>query len=184
MALGRRWVAAVALVLVAGGCADDEPQPEFEPSAESSATASDTSSPDPAAKQPWEKKTEAGAVAFAKHWVDVFSTAVNSGTSEPLRRISAPACTACEAIVTRIDSIAADGGYYETPGWRVVHAVPSDGSPVGKTEVVLRVHQGKEKFKESADSKVMRNPSSRATYSAVLEWQAGAWLMSDLAPLS
>ncbi len=68
----RRWVAtAVVVPLLAAGCSDD-PEPRFEPSPSPSPTESTS---EPAEPEAWEVKSEAGAVAFAKHWIDVFNEA-------------------------------------------------------------------------------------------------------------
>ena len=69
MTVVRRWVAtAVVVPLLATGCSDD-PEPRFEPSP--SPTESTSAAAEPEA---WEVKSEEGAVAFARHWMDVRST--------------------------------------------------------------------------------------------------------------
>ena len=72
MTVVRRWVATVVVVpLLAAGCSDD-PEPRFESSPSPSPTESTSAAAEPKA---WEVKSEAGAVAFAKHWIDVFNEA-------------------------------------------------------------------------------------------------------------
>ncbi len=61
-------VAVMALV----GCTD-EPEPRFEePTETPSASESSSAAAEP---EPWEEKSKAGAVAFAKHWVEMFNDA-------------------------------------------------------------------------------------------------------------
>ncbi len=76
MTVVRRWVAtAVVVPLLAAGCSDD-PEPRFEPSPSPSPTESTSEPSEPKA---WEVKSEKGAVAFAKHWIDVFNEARQGG---------------------------------------------------------------------------------------------------------
>jgi hypothetical protein len=185
MTIGRRRGAAAALLAVAvlgpSGCSD-EPEPEFAPPSPSP-SASDSPVAEPT-KEPWEKKTDAGAVAFAKHWMATFSEAMNSGDSAELRAISAPACNTCTAVADRIDAIESADGFYRTPGWKILRATPGPGTPDGEALVALRVLQGRETFKESADSEVVRYPDSRASYSARMTWSDGRWAMSELRVLT
>lgn len=178
MTFGRRLLAAAAcvpLLAALGACSEDEPDPQFAPSP--SPTPTETTTPEPEA---WEVKSEDGAVAFAEHWVDVFTDAVNAGESDGLRSLSGGECATCTAIADRVDSIEADGGFYRSPGWRVLQAVPAQDMPANEALISMRVLQGKEVFRESAASTVVRNPSSRATYSARLAWADGGWRMVDL----
>jgi hypothetical protein len=176
--LVRRWAAVVAtLPLLLAGCSDD-PQPKFEPPPSNSPSESESSSPQP---QAWEVKSEKGAVAFAKHWMGVLSGAMNgSGETSALRDISAPDCELCEDFAQRLDRIRSSGGFYRSDGWRVLQAVPVDDMPSGQGAVALRMLQSAESLRESNDSKIIRNPASRATWSTRMEWRRGEWLLTDL----
>jgi hypothetical protein len=174
----RRYVvAAVLLPLLATGCSDD-PQPKFEPSP-SDSPSEPTS--DPAQPKAWEVKSDKGAVAFATHWMDVLSGAMNgSGDTSALRDISAPECELCEDFAQRLDRIRSSGGFYRSDGWRVLQAVPVNHMPSGQGAVALRMFQSAETLRESNDSKVIHNPASRATWSTRMEWRGGEWLLTDL----
>lgn len=179
MTFGRHRIAAAAAVplLVVGGCSED-PEPIIEPPAETTSVADPT--PTPEAKEPWEEKSKAGAVAFAKHWFDAFGEAINSGRSADLRELSGKRCAACAAILRRIDSIESAGGFYESPGWRVLRVSKVERPASGEASMAVRVLQGAERFKESADSDVVRNPASRASYAVTLGWTDGFWQMTEL----
>ena len=91
----RCVVAAVVLPLMAAGCSDD-PQPKFEPSPSDSPSQSTS---DPAEPKAWEVKSEKGAVAFAKHWIDVFNAAMETGDTTALADLSSDACKSCTYFV-------------------------------------------------------------------------------------
>jgi hypothetical protein len=172
----RRWVAvAVVLPVLAAGCSDD-PEPKFEPSPSPTESTS-SAAPEPKA---WEVKSEAGAVAFAKHWIDVLANVMKGGNTADLRAISAPQCVLCEDFAQRLDRIRESGGFYRSDGWRVLQAVPVEGMPRGQGAVALRMFQSAETLRESADSKVVHHPASRATWSTRLAWRRGAWTLTDL----
>ncbi len=63
----------VAAVMALAGCTD-EPEPRFEEPTETP-SASDPTSSAAAEPEPWEEKSKAGAVAFARHWVELFNEA-------------------------------------------------------------------------------------------------------------
>lgn len=185
MAFGRRRIAVVAVVplLVLGACSED-PEPTFAPPSDS-ATPTEPSPPSPSPSvEPWEKQTKAGAVAFAKHWVDVFNESINLGESRGLRAISDPACGTCAAIVERIDAIEAHGGFYRSDGWTVLRALPANGSRDGAAIMSLRIRQAPETFKESSTASVEKSPAGKTTFSAEFEWVEKSWVMTDLSVLS
>ncbi len=81
-----RGIVAAGLVIAMtalAGCTDD-PQPRFEEPTESPSASESTSSA-AAEPEPWEEKSKAGAVAFARHWVEVFNEAQTSGETAALR---------------------------------------------------------------------------------------------------
>ncbi len=71
----RRRLAALACAcaLAMSACSGEDPEPIVSDSPSGSASPSE--SPSEATKQPWQKRSKAGAVAFVKHWVDVFNEA-------------------------------------------------------------------------------------------------------------
>ncbi len=74
----------VVAVMALAGCTD-EPKPRFEEPTETPSASESTSSA-AAEPEPWEEKSKAGAVAFAKHWVDTFNDAQAPGDGLTWRR--------------------------------------------------------------------------------------------------
>ena len=173
----RRWVATLAaLPLLAVGCADD-PEPKFEPSPSPSPTESTSAADSP---KPWEVKSEKGAVAFAKHWIDVFNEAMHDNDTARLRAISDPRCAICEDFADRLDRIDAAGGFYRSSGWTVVAAVPVPAASTGEAGVSLRIREGAAVARESAIARVIRTHAARSTWSSRMKWEAGHWSLTEL----
>jgi hypothetical protein len=171
--------AALVLVLTAGAGCTDEPRPRFEePTATPSA--SDSSSAAAVEKEPWEKKSKAGAVAFAKHWIDVFNQAAIDGDTRSLVALSAPGCGTCRSVAGRLRSMYDSGGFFKGDGYRVLFATPQDITDEGSTSVALRILRSAERLRESADAPLVTTPPSKATYNAQLSWRRGAWAMDEL----
>lgn len=180
MTIGRRRGPAAALLVVAvvglSACSDD-PEPTFAPPSSSPSATESASGP---VKEPWERKTDAGAVAFAKHWMATFSEAMNSGDTTPLLALSAADCQICADFATRLDSINSAGGFYEGDGWTVTEAVPAPNPGEDAAIVALRIREGAERVRESADAEVVEHESAMSSWSAHLEWTNGEWRMADL----
>lgn len=136
----RRWVAAAVVVpLLAAGCSDD-PEPNFGQSPSPSPTESTSAAAEPKA---WEEKSEAGAVAFAKHWIDVFNEAKSTGETASLANVSGEACGSCSNFVDFLDELYGTGGRFESNGWRVTQVSPGTVRGMG-AEVSMRIRQSPE----------------------------------------
>jgi hypothetical protein len=171
----RRWVAvAVVLPVLAAGCSDD-PEPRFEPSPSPTESTS-SAAPEPKA---WEVKSEAGAVAFAKHWIDVFNEATRSGDAGEVRAASTETCGTCSRFADGIDDLYQGGGSIESQGWKVVQAVPTSSMVISKPRIALRIRQSPQRVTQK-NGEVRSFPGGRETFSARLVWTDSQWLMNDL----
>lgn len=177
----RRFVGSVLMVgLLVSGCSGD-PEPRFEEPHEStpasdpsSATSTPTDEP-----EPWQERSKAGAVAFAKHWVAVFNEAQQSGETASLRQLSTPRCKSCHGYAEQLDALYGGGGRLESNGWRVVLVSQPPGRLAEKPEVTLRIARSKQRVVTGAGD-VQRYPGGKTTYLATLVWQASAWRMDRL----
>src|ERR1700712_2421290 len=100
-------VAALALLVVAG-CGGD-PKPKSLPSPTPSPSPSASASATPPALPP-AAKTKAGAIAFARTFIESVNYAGVAGDTAPLRAMYIPFCTRCEALADGIDQTYAAGG--------------------------------------------------------------------------
>lgn len=167
---------ALALLLATSGCSDD-PQPRVEPTVDSPAPSpSETTSAEPAA---WEVKSKAGAVAFAKHWVDVLNEAAATGELDALRSISSEKCESCGSFADLIESVYAAGRSFEGGTWQVVASVPTPDLDETVARVAMRIRQEPQRLVRG-NSTLRRYPGGMVTYSAHLDWAGSSWEMTDL----
>ncbi|MFC6287617.1 DUF6318 family protein [Nocardioides sp. GCM10027113] len=182
MTIGRRaahqWVragaAVCAAVVLAAGCSAD-PEPEF---SAPSATPTETEPAEPA-REPWERRTEAGAVAFAKHWVDEFNEAQSTGDIADLRSLSARSCKSCAGFMEQLSELYGSGGVLRSEGWRVVEANPVSGLSPSEGRIAMRVRRSPQTV-APASGPTQKFPGGVATLTAELEWRQHQWRMREL----
>lgn len=174
----RRILVTAALIAATAlaGCSD-EPEPRFEEPTESP-TPSESTSSAAAEKEPWEEKSKAGAVAFARHWVDTFNEAQESGDVDELAALSSAGCKTCNGYVNQLRTLYGAGGTLESDGWNVLVVAPPPGQVKGAVEVTVRVNRSAQRVVEP-DGTTKRFPGGKATYSAELVWVNG-WRMDRL----
>ena len=98
------------LLLALGACSEGDPRPKIAPSETpssptGSASASESPGPsEPAMPKAASKRTDAGAEAFVRHWIQVVNFAQASGDTRLLGEIStARKCLACKGYVEEIN---------------------------------------------------------------------------------
>lgn len=170
-------VAAAVPLLLVGACSED-PEPKFAPpSATPTPSVTESAEPEPAA---WEEKSTEGAVAFARHWVEVFNEAQMTGNTSDLRAASAPSCGTCAGVADQVDELYKGGGRLQSEGWSVRQAVPTPDIPNGQARIAMRVYRAAQvvTFGDKRDDR--KFAASQVTLSARLVWRDGAWCMTDL----
>lgn len=170
-------VMAVLCLLLASCSADPEPRFGPPPSSPTSPTA--TQSSEAPESEPWEVKSKAGAVAFARHWVDVFNQAQASGVTSELRSVSTRRCASCQGYIEQLEDLYGSGGRLESEGWRVLVAAPQGGELTAKVQIVLRIARSPQKIL-SGDGTAERFPGGTASFSADLLWQKDGWVLDRL----
>lgn len=176
MTIGRHLLTLVAgLPLLLAGCADD-PSPQIAPPEPSASTT--LLSPQP--KEPWQKKSKAGAVAFAEHWVEVFNEAQETGEVDELRAISDSGCGTCTGVMEQIEGLYGSDGHLISKGWKVRSSTAIEQVPTPRSRVALRIHRAAQVVVLGEDAKRKRYPASEVTMSARLAWGPRGWVMQDL----
>lgn len=101
-------VAAVALLLTGcGGSPAADPAPSATPSPSTTTPAVPTV---PTLPQAAKQNTKAGALAFARHYIDLVNYAQATGDTKVLKAIEAPGCESCQSSRRYLDSIYSHGG--------------------------------------------------------------------------
>ncbi|MEO6472506.1 MAG: DUF6318 family protein [Aeromicrobium sp.] len=103
----------IATTLLFSGCGKDEPK-EPKHSAEPTITA-------PTMPSAAQDNTVDGAVAFVKHYVEVFNYASNTGDVKELQRLSDPKCEGCNKYIELYKGTYEAGGYYRNSNWRLAN---------------------------------------------------------------
>lgn len=103
----------MAAALLFTGCTEDKPR-EPDPTTKPSPTATVPAMPDAA-----REGTDEGAIAFVKHYIDVFNYASNTGDVKELQKLSDPDCDGCTEYIDLFKNTYADGGYFKDSDWKL-----------------------------------------------------------------
>ena len=170
----RIALAALALPLLLGGCADDEPEPKVPATSSPTSPVAETNT----TPEAWHEQTEDGAVAYAEHWIELLNGARLASETEPLAEASTPECGTCSNYVRLINKWRSNGTTYESKPWTIeqVGVIASEHESV---QLALRIFRPMEVITQS-DGREERNKGTRATYSATFRWFQGGWRMHEL----
>jgi len=101
----------LAATLLLAGCVEDKPR---EPGPTSKPSPAATVPPMPAAAL---EGSDAGAIAFVRHYIDVFNYASNTGDVKKLNKLSDPDCEECNEYIDLYKETYIDGGYFQDSDW-------------------------------------------------------------------
>lgn len=108
----RIAITALALALLLGGCADDEPTPQLpdtsSPTSPATATASEPV--EPTLPPEAEGKGIKAAEAFVRYYFAMVDEARLTGDTERLRKIALKTCQSCAGVVSVIDRVRDNNG--------------------------------------------------------------------------
>jgi Family of unknown function (DUF6318) len=110
--IGFRVIGVVLLLGLAGCGGDPKTDPSPAPSTPVTSPASTTPSP-PAMPDAARANTRAGAIAFVRHYIDVFNHAQLTGSTDELSALSSPRCQDCQAAIQGLDQVYGAGGHIE-----------------------------------------------------------------------
>lgn len=182
----RRAVGALAAALALSGavaaCSSGDPEPTFAPPISTTPSVPLTGAPTsaPAEPKPWEVRSDDGAVAFARHWIDVFNAAqAGSGTSR-LRGISDASCGTCNRFVNLTDAIYDAGGHISSHGWRLLQAGISPDMPSTQARVETRIQQSKQMVVKAAGERPEPFTGGPINYQFDLTWKRNKWRLQAL----
>jgi hypothetical protein len=172
----RYCVALSATTLVLAGCgADAEPKFEAEPSSTPT-----SASPTPDKPEPWEERSDEGAIAFVEHWIDAYNRMRSSGETDAVEAISSKRCESCIGSIELTRQIYSAGGSLRTTGWKVVSISEPAVAEAAQPVIGIRIERAPQVLRESADAEPQRFAGGPADYTAHLMWESGRWLMDRL----
>jgi hypothetical protein len=175
----RRLSRAVAVTIalsVLTACGND-PEPRFE--ADPSPSPTPSSSPTADDPEPWEEKSDEGAIAFVEHWIDLFNEMQLSGETADFRALGTPSCEACDNFVAITDSLYENGSTVRSEGWSVRAADLPAGQKGADRDVSVVIDQASEVI-TAPDGSEDRNPSGQITVVARLTWTSQGWRVDSV----
>jgi hypothetical protein len=184
---GMALASALALALI--GCSADA-DPRAAPSAttpttpsptspSASATTAEPKGPTEPSLPPGAKASNrAGAEAFVRYYVELVNFAGRTGDTTELERRSS-GCSSCDNLVSAFRTTYAQGGHYETRGWRIdsQFTVPESR---GTWVSLLEVRQPPMIWVERAGAEPTELPPKRLKLRFEVEWLSHGWSVSRL----
>lgn len=116
----RRGALAVMALLCSLAACEDEPTPDIPDPTPSSTSPSVSESVSPTT--PTETPEALTPEETVRAWVAARNQALRDGDTSAAEALSDPGCTTCAESLDPIRQVYAEGGHYETAGWRVASA--------------------------------------------------------------
>ncbi|WP_133241291.1 DUF6318 family protein [Nocardioides gansuensis] len=149
---------------------------------ESASSSPEASEPAPT-PEPWEAKTDDGAVAFVRHWFDLLNVARLEGETEPLLGVSTKDCATCNNVAELAQRLHQPGGIYDSKPWQILQiSSPTKYDPPA-WQVAVRVLQPAARVKLPDEKKVHETARGRKTLAATFFWRGDQWKMHEVAPV-
>lgn len=181
--MARVVLGALTLSLVLAGCGGD-PEAPPDPTATTSGVSTTPSTPPtpsaPVLPEAATANTKAGAIAFVRHYVEVFNHAQATGVHAELEKLSSRDCDECEAVVAGLAKIYGAKGHIEG-GALVAGAATAEYNAAERRWLVLvRVDSGPQTVfaSSAADPQELHGGARSMQFSVRREsgnWKIAAW---------
>lgn len=172
----KTLIGAAALgALLLSGCGGDA-EPKFEASPTPSPT---SASPTPDEPEPWDEKTDAGAIAFVEHWIDLFNESTRTGDSSRLLESSSATCVTCSNFAELTTRVYEEGGYVDGGKWTVTSTSEPERSSKDLL-ISVDISQALQRIVESAGAEPETFPGGTVDYVARVRWGRDGWKMQAL----
>lgn len=175
------FATVVVLAATLVSCSDDDPEPKIgdpTPSAPStSATVPETVSGSPSVTP------GVGPEETVRAWVDARNVALQDGDTSVVSALGATSCGTCEDSLQPIREVYANGGHFETTGWKVL-AAKVDEQTETKAKVSAGVEYAAGRTFPNADADPVSYDSEKHVLVFRLELDEGTWRVSFIGYLS
>jgi hypothetical protein len=176
---GRHTLAALCgvlclLVSACGGSAKSQPLPR--PTASLSPSASPTPPVMPAAAK---EKTKAGAIAFARHYVDLINHAQATGDVSPLAAAERPDCTSCQRSRSAVTQLYESGATVDGGDWTIEGADALKNQGSGGWLIEMHVSFGPQQVDRPGSSSDQQLKGGRLPVNVQLVWEGDAWKVAE-----
>lgn len=186
--LARRlsWLLVVVLVFSAG-CSGEEPvaQPPERPAPRTSPVATTEPTPEPTAEPPElpaaaQQDTKAGAVAFAKHYIDVVNYATETGDVQPLWSASSNSCESCANFMEILTGVYRGGGRVEGGAWTVRSFSATAAGRPNVWLMALNLNADKQVVYRGPGAEPEERDGGRFAASLYARWSGDKWTVTRL----
>ena len=172
---GRHTLAVVigALCLLLAGCGGSaEPQPLPRPTASLSPSPSATPPVMPASAK---NQSKAGAIAFARHYVELINFAQATGHLDELRAVEDSACQSCEKAEAYVADLYQSGGSIRGGAFKIKGISTVKNPATGGWLVELGVEFGPQVVDHPTPQEDEHPKGGRLPLNVQVAWRQGEW---------
>jgi hypothetical protein len=171
----RGLAAAVLAGLLASGCGGS-PEPGQLPAPERSSTPSASATPAPPVMPKAAKaKTRAGAIAFARHYVQFINHAQATGDTRPLESVEAAGCASCAQSRRAIEQVYASGARVQGGDWSINGTTAIRNPASSGWLLELAISFGPQTVDRPGTSNDQRLKGGRLPVNLQIVWRTGFW---------
>lgn len=186
----RRWslpLAALCVLLAVSGCTD-EPEPRFaDPTSgpSSPATSSRPPTSEPTSTEPTNNAPDPSQApeTVVRAWVKARNEVVQGGEVATLNSLSTSDCETCQSSVAPVLEVYANGGRYETDGWRIEAIERDPGFRSNSQLVVALVYDAGRTFESRGAEPVSYSEENHLAVFTMAK-TGSSWRVADLAYVS
>lgn len=172
---------ATVVLLLTAACGGGNPEPAPLPKA-STSSASPTASAGPSAPvlpAAARAKTKAGAIAFAKHYVQLINHAQSTGDTAPLRAVEAATCPSCKQLRSTIEALYATGAKVAGGEWVIRGLTPIRNPASGGWFIGLSIAFGPQTVERPGTGKDQKLAGGKLPINMQLVWATESWKVEE-----
>lgn len=125
-------------------------------------------------------KSEAGAIAFVKYFLDVNNAAYTTPDPDLLREVSDSNCKICGKLIEDVETLMSKGRKYNGPvvSFQKAEVIGENGP--GRVLLACDITQNRSSVVDSSGKVILTDPEKQLQRTFELVWKGGQWLVSEL----